>query len=230
MVVPTLRAHLDLTGVVVIGDALQTQRDLSIQIVEAGGDYVWFVKDNQARLRSDIEQLFIPLAPLPGTSEPPSDVTIARQVTKGHGRLEEHRIMVSSELQEYSDWPYLAQVFKLERWVREGDGRERVEVQYGVTSLARSDADAQRLLTITRAEWGIENGLHYRRDVTLQEDAGQVRRGGAPQVMAALNNAVIGIVQQAGEHNLAAAQRCFAYHFDRLLTRIAAEPLSPDFA
>ncbi len=48
--------------------------------------------------------------------------------------------------------------------------------------------------------------------------------------MAALNNAVVGIVQQAGEHNLAAAQRSFAYHFDRLLTRIASKPLAPDFA
>ena len=44
-----------------------------------------------------------------------------------------------------------------------------------------------------------------------------------------LNGTLRGIVQQAGEHNLAAAPRCFAYHFDRLLTHIAAEPPSPDF-
>ncbi len=230
VVVPTLLAHLDLTGVVVVGDAMQTQRDLSIQIVEAGGDYVWVVKDNQATLRADIEQLFTPVPALPGTSDPPSDFVTARQVTKGHGRLEERIITVSSELQDYSDWPYLAQVFKLERRVWNGDGRARVEIRYGVTSLPSTVADAQRLLAITRAEWGIENGLHYRRDVTLQEDASQVRRGGAPQVLAALNNAVIGITQQAGEGNLAAAQRRFAYHFDRLLARIAASPPSPDFA
>ncbi len=38
VVVPTLLAQLDLQGTVVVGDAMQTQRDLSIQIVETGGD------------------------------------------------------------------------------------------------------------------------------------------------------------------------------------------------
>jgi hypothetical protein len=42
VVVPTLLAQLDLHGTVVVGDAMQTQRDLSVQIVEAGGDYMWF--------------------------------------------------------------------------------------------------------------------------------------------------------------------------------------------
>ena len=47
---PQLFGHLDLTGMVVVGDAMQAQRDLSIQIVETGGDYLWFVKENQPTL------------------------------------------------------------------------------------------------------------------------------------------------------------------------------------
>jgi len=90
-------------------------------------------------------------------------------------------------------------------------------VRYGITSLPPQVASAERLLTVARIEWGIENGLHHRRDVSLQEDACQVRRGQAPQVLAALNNVVIGIVQQAGHHNLPAMQRAFTYAFDRLL-------------
>ncbi len=72
---------------------------------------------------------------------------------------------------------------------------------------------------------GIENGLHYRRDVTLHEDASQLRRGSGPQVMAALNNTVIGLLYQAGERNLAAMQRQFAYHFDRMLARLSLVPI-----
>jgi predicted transposase YbfD/YdcC len=219
VVVPSLLAQLDLTGMVVVGDAMQTQRDVSIQIVEAGGDYLWFAKDNQPTLRSDIEQLFTPLPALPGTSDPALDFTSARCIDKQHGRLEERLITVSSMLQDYSDWPYLAQVFKLERRVVDGLGRQTYEVRYGLTSLPAHIADAERLLVIARNEWGIENGLHYRRDVTLHEDASQVRRGDGPQVMAALNNAVIGIVLRRGERNLAAVQRHFAYHFDYLLAR-----------
>lgn len=59
VVMPTLLAHLDVTGMVVVGEAMQTQRQLSIQIVEAGGDYLWFVKDNQPGLHADIECLAI---------------------------------------------------------------------------------------------------------------------------------------------------------------------------
>lgn len=62
--------------------------------------------------------------------------------------------------------------------------------------LPQSVADAARLLHLVRLEWGIENGLHYRRDVALAEDAGQLRGGAGPPVMAALNNTVVILVAQ----------------------------------
>jgi predicted transposase YbfD/YdcC len=223
VVVPTLVAHLDLTGMVVVGDAMQTQRQLSIQIVENGGDYLWFVKDNQPTIYADIERLFTPLPALPGTSEEPTDFTTAQQIDAAHGRVEERRITVSSWLQDYSNWPYLAQVFKLERTIWRA-GKPTHEVRYGMTSLPATVADAKRLLAIARAEWGIENGLHYRRDVSLAEDASRLRRGTGPHVMAALNNAVVSIVLSSGARNLAAVQRRFAFQFDRSLARLSCTP------
>ncbi len=143
---------------------------------------------------------------------------------KGHGRLDERVLTASSMLSGYSDWPHLAQVFKLERTVWQQGVVTLHEVRYGITSLPRLVADAARLLVIARAEWGIENGLHYRRDVSLQEDACQLRRGTGPQVMAALNNAVVSLLGQAHESNLAALQRTFDYHFDRFLARLSGAP------
>ena len=61
---------------------------------------------------------------------------------------------------------------------------------YGITSLPAPDAEAARLLAVGRGHGRIENGLQYRRAVTLQEDACQVRRGQAPPGLAALNNLV----------------------------------------
>lgn len=217
--VPQLLAHLDLTGIVVVGDAMQTQRELSIQVVEDGGDYVWFVKENQPTLLSDLELLFERPRLAKGWSDPTTDFTTARQIEAGHGRLEERQITVSRMLHEYVDWPYLDQVFRLERSVSEA-GKIKSEVRYGITSLPPEVASAEQLLMIARSEWGIENGLHYRRDVTLEEDACQLRRGRGPQVLAALNNAVIGLVGLHGQTNLAAAQRAFDYAFDRLLARL----------
>jgi predicted transposase YbfD/YdcC len=221
VVVPTLLAQLNLQGTVVVGDALQTQRALSAQVVEAGGDYVWFVKENQPTVLADIEALFTPPPLAPAHAAPCQDFRTARQVDKGHGRLEERVLTASALLAGYTDWPSLAQVFKLERTVWQQGRQVLHEVRYGMTSLPRAVADADRLLVIARAEWGIENGLHYRRDVTLQEDGSQLRRGDGPQVLAALNNAVISLVGQHGERNLAAVQRHFAYQFDRCLAHLS---------
>ncbi len=63
---PRVLKSLDLRQKVVAGDAMHTQRALSIQIVSAGGDYVWIVKDNQQRLRWDLEKLFEAKEPIPG--------------------------------------------------------------------------------------------------------------------------------------------------------------------
>lgn len=219
--VPQLIAQLDVSGMVVTGDAMQAQQALSVQIVEAGGDYLWTVKENQPTLYADIVLLFKPELVGAGCSAVPTDFRTARSVDQAHGRLEERVITVSSMLKDYSRWPYLEQVFKLERIVTHRPGKRTREVRYGVTSLPPDVANAARLLTIVRAEWGIENGLHYRRDVSLHEDSSRMRRGDAPQVLAALNNAVIGIVAHHGVTNLAKAQREFQYRIERVLARSA---------
>ena len=216
VVAPEVLDQLELTGVVVSGDAMFAQRRLSTQIVEAGGDYFWWVKDNQPSLLADLELLFTDEYVCAGWSVPAVDFTTAATIEKGHGRLEQRVLTASSMLVEYQDWPYLAQVVKVER-TRTTKLKETHEVAYGITSLPASDADAARLLTLGRGHWRIENGLHYRRDVTLQEDASQVRRGHAPQVLAALNNLVCGLCGRAGIGNLAAMQRICARRIDQWL-------------
>lgn len=97
---PKVLNSLDLDGKIVIGDALLTQRGLSIQIVAAGGDDVWVVKDNHPQLRQDIEQVFQTVVCSPGFSPVPDDVQTAHQVNKGHGRIEEQTITTSRLLKD----------------------------------------------------------------------------------------------------------------------------------
>ena len=106
----------------------------------------------------------------------------------------------------YTDWPGLARVGRLERTVTAG-GEVTVEVQYLITSVPRDQADAATLLRWTRGHWGIENRLHYVRDVTMGEDADRTRSGSAPQVLAALRNAAISHLRLSGVANIAAALR-----------------------
>ena len=214
---PKVLRQVDLRGVVVSGDAMFDQRDLSIQIVRAKGDYLWTVKDNQEGLREDIEVLFQPQRKLVGTSALPHDFRTASTVEKGHGRLEKRSITVSSLLADYSTWPELAQVFKVESQRTDARGTPKTEVRYGVTSLPAHLADANRLLQLTRGHWGIENGLHYRRDATMREDHAQLRMGHAPEMLAVLNNTVLGLFARQGATNVAHARREFAYHFEKAL-------------
>jgi predicted transposase YbfD/YdcC len=219
---PKLLRQMDLRGVVVSGDAMFDQRKLSIQIVQAKGDYLWTVKDNQEGLREDIDVLFQPHRKLAGTSAPPNDFSTARTVEKGHGRLEKRTITVSSMLADYSTWPELAQVFKLESQRTDALGITKTEIRYGVTSLPASLANPKRVLALVREHWGIENGLHYRRDATMREDHAQLRMGHAPQMLAVLNNTVLGLFARQGERNVAHARREFAYHFEKALATLVA--------
>src|ERR1051325_1132243 len=208
---PRLLKSVDLRGKVVTGDAMFAQRELSRQVVEAGGDYVWSVKDNQPSLRSDIKALFEIEEGKTQLKAMSNDFSRAETIDKQHGRLEQRRITTSSMLAGQVDWPGLKQVFKIEREVKElASGKRRSETVYGVSSLSDKRADAERLLEIVRKHWMIENGLHYRRDRSLREDYCRLRVGGAAQAMAVINNLVVGLVLRQGFKYLPDARRMYS--------------------
>jgi predicted transposase YbfD/YdcC len=103
-------------------------------------------------------------------------------------------------------FPHAAQVVQVTRKVRDLQTRRwRTVTIYAITSLTHAQASPARLADYIRGHWGIENGLHYVRDVTFAEDTSQVRTGASPHVMACLRNLVIGALSRAGPVNLAAA-------------------------
>lgn len=215
---------LDLRGKIVTGDALLAQRELSAQIVEGGGEYLWTVKGNQDRLQEDIEVLFAPESCVPGFSPSHKDFRTVTTREKGHGRLECRTLTASSQLTGYLSWPYAEQVFRLERhFVRIADGKVMEETNYGVTSLSRDEADPARLLQVGRAHWGIENGLHYRRDETFREDRCRLRGQGA-HAMAVLNNLVLGLLRRCGYDNVPDGRRYYAANLREAVALVMRSP------
>lgn len=218
-----------IAGKVVTGDAMHTQKKLSTQILEGQGDYVFPVKENQEKLYKNIQSLFAPEYPKPGFGKIQTDFQTAQKVNKGHGRLEVRTIQTSEMLNSYSGWPGLAQVYRLERTIqywRSGKCyRTTCEVEFGITSLTRQKASASRLLEIRRAHWGIEAGLHYRRDVTLNEDATRMTVGNTGIIMASINNLVLALIQQAKFYNAAQARRWFAANLSRAFSLLTTPSL-----
>ena len=210
---PKLVEVVDLRHKVVIGDALNTQHRLSIEIVTAGGDYLWTVKGNQPETLTTMAHLFEPEPVSPGFAPLRTDFKSVTTVNKGHGRLEYRTLTSSALLKDYLTWPYVEQVFKLER--RFVDLRIRHvmrETCYGLTSLTPAEADPARLLALLRSYWGIENGLHYRRDVTFKEDRCRLKIGHAARTMATINNLVLGLIRRQGYTNAPQARRRYNAH------------------
>jgi predicted transposase YbfD/YdcC len=130
--------------------------------------------------------------------------------------LEQRTLRTTTILTLHQKWAGLKQGFELKR-KRTIKGQTTEEVVYGITSLDLEEANARRLLELTRGHWGIENKLHYVRDVTLGEDGCRVRKGSAPQVLAAVRNAVIHLLAQVDASSNAAAIRRLNNHPEEAL-------------
>jgi predicted transposase YbfD/YdcC len=191
-----LLGPLDLTGVVVTADALQTHLEAAEFLVTTKhAHYLFTVKANQPRL---LERC----ARLPWHRVPVADRTRDR----GHGRVELRTLKVVSV--KRFGFPHAAQVIQITRKRRDlHTNRWQTVTVYAITSLPFEQARPARLADLLRGHWTIENGLHWVRDVTFAEDDSQVRTGAAPTVMAALRNLVIGVLSRAGPVNVAAALR-----------------------
>lgn len=186
---------------------------------QQGGDYIFPVKENQLNLYKSIQQLFAPEYPKAGFGKIQTDFLTVEKVNKGHGRLEKRTLTSSEMLNPYSTWPGLAQVYRLERqfqWWRSGRCyRTSCEVEFGITSLSRAKTTPESLLRFRREHWGIETGLHYRRDVTFHEDATRMTIGNTGKNMASINNLVIALIYQANFQNAAQARRYFAANLSK---------------
>lgn len=204
-VVVDLLLQLVLTGRIVTTDALLTQKAVARTIIEQEGDYVLLVKQNQALTYQALEYWF--------DGQPPRDLAnqTASLTTKGHGRITCWTIEVTTQLNEYLDWPGLAQCFKLTRRNRRvSTGEVSEEVRYGITSCSAPAASPLDLLTIRRNHWCIENRSHWIRDMAFDEDRSQLRVGRTHHLMALMRNLVISLLRAAGYDQITSSLRFLA--------------------
>lgn len=194
-------------GRIISADAMHTQKAWCAAVHAYAGYYLLVAKENQPTVRQDILDFFADKALDEGEWQ------YHKTVQKGHGRFEIREIWTSTQMNAWfePDWAGIAQIYLIRRTVRQKD-QEREELVPGFTNLPRKKANAKRLLDLNQKHWYVENRLHYRRDVTLGEDASQVRIKGAPQALAALNGGVLALMDWLEVTNVASQMRHFCAH------------------
>lgn len=196
--VRNLLTCMNIKDAVVTVDAMHTQHDTAQVIIEAGGDYVFTIKKNQPRLHAACTKL--PWAHVPAHTTR----------TRSHGRSVTRTIKVV-DAPDWVDFTGANQVAQIRRTSTKA-GKKSVEIVYVITSADHHSAPPPVLATWVQQHWGIENRLHWVRDVSYDEDRSQVRTGHAPAVMATLRNTAISLLRLAGWTNIAAGTRHHATH------------------
>jgi predicted transposase YbfD/YdcC len=167
---------LELNGAVVTIDALGCQKDIAQQILDAHGQYVLQVKENQPTLREKLRVLFLDLR-LENFAGVKHDYFT--ETDGDHGRIETRRLWVFWEVHLLGDladpWPGLRSLIVVER-TREVNGKVSVELHYYISSLD-GRTRAKRMARYIRGHWSVENNLHWQLDVSFREDQRRIRKG-----------------------------------------------------
>lgn len=175
--IPRLLALLDLAGATVTIDAMGCQTEIARQIVEAEGDYVLAVKDNQPTLHQRVSAL-LDEAILDGLEGMRHDRF--QSTDGGHGRVEQRQVWVTDEVQWLGEtllvnWPGLASITAVEcRREDLSTGKTSTERRYFISS--RKGVDAKAMAEAVRGHWSVENKLHWQLDVSFNEDQRRIRK------------------------------------------------------
>ena len=193
-----LLSVLDLEGAVVTADALHTRRDHARVLVEEfGARYVFTVKRSQPDLWAACRA--VPWERVSASS---------RSTVRAHGRVETR--VIQAVTWGDLDFPHVRQVARLTRYRTSAKtGKRSRETVYVITDLSSAQAGPQEIGAFVRGHWGVENKIHYVRDVTFTEDESRIRTRHGAQNMATLRSVAMNLLRQAGS-SIADARRAMA--------------------
>lgn len=194
---PQLIDLLDLKGKIVTTDAMGCQKDIAEKIRSRKGDYLLAVKGNQGKLYRAIEEVF----PVKRIYDPELESFVTEE--KSHGRKETRLHVVSDipdELIGYTfAWKDLRKIgvavsFRSE--VNDDKKEPEMQVRYYISS---ADLSAEKFASAMRGHWSIENKLHWRLDVAMNEDDCRIRRGDAAELFSGIRHIAVNILSQNKE-------------------------------
>lgn len=181
---------IDIQGKDITADALLTQRKIATYIVkDRNAHYHFTVKNNQPGLFQDISFYF-------QDRQEPDFILID---PPDHGRIEVRKIWITTELNDYLNFPHVGQAFIIEReTMNKKTGKASREIAYGITSRTPEQADPERVLITNRGHWCIENSCHYILDWNYDEDRSRISTGYGPENITRLRRFAVGVIKSKG--------------------------------
>jgi len=200
--IPKLLAMLDIAGLTVTIDAMGCQRRIVEQIHQQKGHWIISLKGNQTTLHEKVKCL-MDEAILCGAKQANLGYFEQTQDKNNHGRIETRKVWVSNEVHWLGEeileqWPQLRSMIVVELKRQDlGDitGKVSVERRYFISDHTHQDAGF--FARGIREHWGVENGLHWRLDVQMDEDQCRLRKNHGAENFSRLRRLALNKLQRA---------------------------------
>jgi len=178
-------------GMLLLGDALHTQKETVTAILDKKADYLLFVKGNQEALMQNVALFF---------RDVPQGAALEQ--TRYQDNLRERNVTTTITISHdkticsylAKDWQNVQTIGKLHRaGTRKTAEGKIVALDETYFLLASRQLTADQIAMHTRNHWQIENNLHWQKNWTFLEDKQTLRSGNAPQVMSFLRSMCISL-------------------------------------
>lgn len=190
--VQELIEQLDISGCMLVADALNCQKKTAEIIIKGKGDYLLCVKDNQETLKKDIEAYI---------HDTVLQENMKKEVKteKNRGRIEKRTAYITENiewLESRKDWRGLKCIGAIHTEFEEPD-KKTSEWHYYISS---RNLTAEELLHHARMEWSVET-MHWLLDVHFEEDYCRVENKNVQQNLNMLRKLAINIIKQYKERS-----------------------------
>ncbi len=219
--IPELIDQIDVRGAIVTIDAMGCQKDIAKKIVDAKGDYVLAVKDNQPKLHKAIQDLF---------SDERQDDLMAmphrqcKMTENSHGRKDGRYYVLAKVPKDFAvkeQWPGIKAVGMAVRVTEAADGTATGDVRYFIASRYLS---ASRFAQAVRGHCGIENTLHWVLDVTFDEDQTRTRERHMANNLSWLRRFAVSLLKRhSSKHSIKGKSQMAGWNNDFLMEVLMAQ-------
>jgi len=165
------------------------------------------VKNNQKNLLERIKHEV--------SSRVPLDSCITKEIRKGREEIRKTTIYVAPPSQINKDWVGMKRFIKI---INSGkrNGKAYEQDHYYISS--KNSDSASYFGKGIREHWGIENKLHWVKDVVLNEDKSRIKNGNLVSNLSLIKSAVINLYRLNGMNSITKATQRYCNRIQESLT------------